>query len=159
MSFSTFFLVKIRALVIINSYNFSKHFLTCWMCSLILASDGWTMCPVSLTLPCTTRDSSGLSVLMPTLPVCTIDSGVEPLCQHSSASLSNWPGFEAFIERVERGWIREKKRTDYKFTTPGASRGIGKLKKKISPKKGNFRIVKFHQFYRILEYPNAKGIK
>jgi len=73
--------------------------LTFCMCCLILMSDGWIMCPVSWTFPWTTSASSGRSVLMPTLPVWTIDSGVVPRCQHSSASLSNWPGFEAFGAR------------------------------------------------------------
>lgn len=77
------------------SFRYSHSLLTSRMRSLILTSDGWMMCPVSLTLPCTTSASSGRSVLMPTLPVCTIDSGAAPRCQHSSASLSNWPGFDA----------------------------------------------------------------
>lgn len=70
--------------------------LTFFICCLIRTSDGWMMCPVSLTLPCTTNASSGRSVLMPTLPVWTIDSDVVPRCQHSSVSLSNCPGFEAY---------------------------------------------------------------
>lgn len=90
--------------------------LTFSMCCLILMSDGWIMCPVSLTFPCTTSASSGRSVLMPTLPVWTIDSGVVPRCQHSSASLSNWPGFEAFGGARKRTRKKKCHRPPYTWT-------------------------------------------
>ena len=41
---------------------------TSWIFSFTLLSDGWTNFPVTLIFPWTHRDSSGLSVLMPTRP-------------------------------------------------------------------------------------------
>ena len=64
-------------------------------CSLALKSEGCMSEPMTLTLPCTTSASSGLSVLMPTRPWWKTVSGTCARCQSTSLSLSNWPGLEA----------------------------------------------------------------
>lgn len=86
---------------------------------------GCIMCPVTLILPWTTSDSSGRSVLIPTLPLWKIESSnrknenqkfpkifpkkkltwVCPFCQHNSTSLSNWPGFEALTMIFWLAWL------------------------------------------------------
>lgn len=65
-------------------------------CSLARKSEGCIRDPMTLTLPCTTRASSGRSVLMPTRPWWKTVSGSCARCHRTSLSLSNWPGLEAY---------------------------------------------------------------
>lgn len=88
----------------LNWYRTIRMLDTFFNCSLVSTSsifvfarwsDGCMIFPVTLALPNTTSDSSGLSVLMPTLPVWNMVSWVVPFCQTNSTSFSNWPGLEA----------------------------------------------------------------
>lgn len=58
---------------------------------------------MTLTLPWTTRASSGRSVLIPTRPWWNTVSGSCARCQSTSLSLSNCPGLEACGETGKQG--------------------------------------------------------
>lgn len=63
--------------------------------SFALLSDGCMTVPIIFAFPQTTKASSGVSVLIPTSPWHTRESGVCPFSQSTSLSFSNCPGFEA----------------------------------------------------------------
>lgn len=70
--------------------------LTSWILCFALLSEGCIIVPITFMLPQTTRASSGASVLIPTRPWQTTDSGTCPRCHNASLSFSNCPGLEAW---------------------------------------------------------------
>lgn len=66
--------------------------------SFTLISEGCMIVPIILAFPQTTSASSGASVLIPTSPWHTTESGICPFTQSTSLSFSNCPGFEALGE-------------------------------------------------------------